>query len=681
MKKKLSKKIVYSAAATAVFAGSAVSGMNAIANADNELKEFDKDSIVSGEYVADEQAYPYSSSENYDYSYMTPTSGTPTPTTTPEEPPRGSIKGSGAVNCESGEACIDPETGIAHVEYKVQLLGPISKSNPSLGNTSFIAIPKVIDPNSVKVKIDSVYYDKSDPFEKEDYSLTKINENLPIVYTPNSTLKDVDKRSEKTEYEAIWKKYQEDTIEYIDIYNDKYRKENPPPQREDFHSDYNYSIENFKYHNERRKILNNMIKEYEARNRPVILRSFEDSLKRTPNTMLQNGISDDFRDLDMTYLGEDGKPVMNEDSWTPATYSTKNAELYNYLEINNNYGISNYTISGDVKIDSDIDEIYLPIKAELKQMACPVKYDEILFNGKSISEECRSLKKFDWAKTGDLPKYDINDASVNKNLAKHYSPDGLGGNPFCAVTRNVGREDKIGEDVNPRNMNISEKDGPEIYSIGDMYANKFNIPESNSDYIIGGYGVNEDGCDQAAVKVVRCDEKETETETPSPRESTSSDPTPSEETSSSSEVTSSEPPTHETSETPKTNIPEPSETPRKGTSTPPVILTHEPKGTESIPTTTEKTTEPEARTIEKTTEPGARIIENKTEPKHVPPVVKHTFPEKQPVPNNPSRVNNPPIAPAQPAAIPGPVSQHGPVVNTGGEVQESFWTKISNIFR
>lgn len=59
------KKIFYSAAATAVFAGNAVSGGgNAIANADDDVKQLDKDSIVGGEYVADEQAYPYSAEPN-----------------------------------------------------------------------------------------------------------------------------------------------------------------------------------------------------------------------------------------------------------------------------------------------------------------------------------------------------------------------------------------------------------------------------------------------------------------------------------------------------------------------------------------------------------------------------------------------------------------------------------------
>ena len=73
MSKKLTKKIVYSAAATAVFAGSAVSGMNTIANADDEFKQFDKDTIVNSEFVEDKEVH----------SYADQTTQPPAPPTTP----------------------------------------------------------------------------------------------------------------------------------------------------------------------------------------------------------------------------------------------------------------------------------------------------------------------------------------------------------------------------------------------------------------------------------------------------------------------------------------------------------------------------------------------------------------------------------------------------------------------
>lgn len=141
-------------------------------------------------------------------------------------------------------------------------------------------------------------------------------------------------------------------------------------------------------------------------------------------------------------------------------------------------------------------------------------------------------------------------------------------------------------------------------------------------------------------------------ESPEPEPSTSEEPTP--ETTPSDDPTPSDEPTPETTPRDTPTIPEP-----------------EPRETPDTPVDT-----PSA------TKPAARIIPSSPAPVVAPPAVNHTFPEKKPTPQNPSRVNTPPFVPApvQPAAIPGPVSQHGPVVNTGGNVQESFWTKVMNIF-
>lgn len=139
---------------------------------------------------------------------------------------------------------------------------------------------------------------------------------------------------------------------------------------------------------------------------------------------------------------------------------------------------------------------------------------------------------------------------------------------------------------------------------------------------------------------------------PSPSESPEPEPSTSEEPTPSDEPTPSEEPTPETTprETPTIPEPEPRETPTSPEDTP------------------------------STTEPAARVIPSSPAPVVAPPAVNHTFPEKQPTPENPSRVNTPPFVPAQPP-IAGPVAKQGPVVNTGGAVQESFWTKIVNLFR
>lgn len=233
----------------------------------------------------------------------------------------------------------------------------------------------------------------------------------------------------------------------------------------------------------------------------------------------------------------------------------------------------------------------------------------------------------------------------------------------CAVTEDLGRNDLIGADVRPRDLGGSS-------SWGAQYAKTFTLSANNAtDYFVGAYGIAEDGCDQAGVKISICEEDEQPTSpvTPPSSEPTTTPPRDDRPGSStepvpSSEVTSSEPPAP--SEEPTADESEPSDTP----TTP----EPEPRETPEVPEDTPRTTEP-----------AARIIPSSPAPVITPPAVYHTFPEKQQVPQNPSRVNTPPFVPApvQPAAIPGPVGKQGPVVNTGGAIQESIWTKIANLFR
>ena len=176
------------------FAGSAVTGVGAIANADDDLKQFDKDSIAGGEHVNDAEAYPYSAAPCPSSSeYPSSTSPVPSETPTPEKPPRENvhplIEGSGAVNCAPGEACIDPETGMAHVEYKVQFAGPSQLSSNhgmTSGRGGEIAIPNVLE--NIKVTLDS-FSPGEDPdttdFPKE---IKEVGAELPIFASDESTL-------------------------------------------------------------------------------------------------------------------------------------------------------------------------------------------------------------------------------------------------------------------------------------------------------------------------------------------------------------------------------------------------------------------------------------------------------------------------------------------------------------
>ena len=356
-------------------------------------------------------------------------------------------------------------------------------------------------------------------------------------------------------------------------------------------------------------------------------------------------------------------------------------------------------VTGTIDVTDANSDVYVPLRATNK--ISTFKRGE---NGHTVT----ALSDFKWSEMGNLPEFSISDKTVNQKNAILYRDSlnavaGLVGSPKCKPTMNVYDESNDANDgsVNPWYIiddALAQYDDiliPE--SDRDNFRKFINVEteselQSGKDTVISTNVIAEDACDQSAHRIL-VDEKPEEEPTPSPSESPtpSPDPSPSEEptpspseepTPSPSESPTpspSEEPTPSPSESPTPSFseeptPEPSGTPKTDTPTPPVIPTPEPKGTEDVPTTTEKTTEP-----------GARIIEKKTEPKPVPPVVNHTFPEKQPVPQNPSRVNTPPFVPAhapvQPAAIPGPVSEHGPVVNTGGAVQESFWTKIINIFR
>lgn len=343
-------------------------------------------------------------------------------------------------------------------------------------------------------------------------------------------------------------------------------------------------------------------------------------------------------------------------------YVGQNLPDFGFMDVNNPYdyflfnndslGVTTYRLTGTVKTESELG--YLPIRAKQGMWKCS---QEGIGPG-SYEEGCDALTKHPWGRNNDLlPAYSLKDDDVTKNNVKNNTQDGLFGSLKCAVTRETGRYDIIGEDVRPRALGG-------YTSWGNKYADVFTLNANHSvTYMVGSYGVSEDGCDQAGVTITVCDKDE------DPKEST---------------------------EKPTTSITTPNETPDQDTKTPtPEVKTSEPPRSETQvskqPQGTSSENTPESSTKEEKTFEST-VREKKTEepksqptPKqqeNTPPVVHKTLPSQQPVPQNPSRVNTPPFvpAPAQPAAIPGPVAKQGPVVNTGGEVQGSFWTKIMSIF-
>ena len=557
MKKNVTKKIVYSAAATAVFAGSAVTGVGAIANADDDLKQFDKESIVGGEFLLEDRDYVQAYSAE----------------PTPEDQlkylkdhihfgPQGAVNVQSVGKYRTQEGDQPDDSGVARLSWDVQYAAVMSDLFNGTSLT-WVFVPKDLKNITVEYR----------PIDSDETIPLQLSENIPKVDA-------------------------------------------------DF-GEYNIDI----------GIRENIFR-------------FDAALADKEYLEMLQMTDDEAQNYQIIAIGE---LIWSQNS------------------------IHTVRISGDINVTGASSDVYVPLRAT-NRLATFSADDEHAIVG---------LSNYSWSDTGALPEFSIEDRDVNSRNAELYkkaenSIAGLAGAEKCRTTLNTdsGKNDggaKVGEILHDL---TGSKDDVLIPAEDWMRLRKDHQIVRSQVWINGP----EDACDQSAHRIL-VDEKPEEEPTPSPSESPtpSPDPSPSESPtpSPSESPTPSPDPSPSESLTPSLSeepTPEPSGTPKTDTPTPPVIPTPEPKGTEDVPTTTEKTTEP-----------GARVIEKKTEPKPVPPVVNHTFPEKQLVPQNPSRVNTPPFvpapAPAQPAAIPGPVSEHGPVVNTGGAIQDSFWTKIANLFR
>lgn len=501
------------------------------------------------------------------------------------------IKGSGAVNCSPGEACIEPETKTAHVEYKVQFLGPGVTSwdhGQTSGRGGEVAIPNVL--KNVKVTLDTFYPSSEGTENKElDLEVIDVGASLPIYAHDESNL-----------------------VGYL-------------TER--------------KYKNRSHYYPSNNVKDY-LPNVPVIISSFDDVMEEREVDGMSGIVGEERNKYAMRDLPEFAYTTLSGEI---QTYDTANAELYNYLTISPEVkGLYTYTISGDVEVDSDIEEIYLPFRAEQKGWKCSQEGGGV----GSYNEGCQSLKDYFWGYTGDLPYYNLNDKKANADLAARNTPNGLSGNPYCAVTRETGRADLIGDDVSPAVLNrsltifrkslydhyIEEgylfdrpfsnhlhttynviKNPSPTYSAAEMYYRTFNLfANSYNQYYVSGLGVDEDWCDEAAVKLVWCPKEEptpappittTETVVTTTRETKTSTTTvtePSTVTTTlppSTVVTTITPPPITITETPKMTTVT-SEATTTVTSTPPTKTMTLPPVTETVVTT--ETPEPQTSTITST---------------------------------------------------------------------------------
>lgn len=213
----------------------------------------------------------------------------------------------------------------------------------------------------------------------------------------------------------------------------------------------------------------------------------------------------------------------------------KNYELYDEYSFElKEPGVFTLKLEGDVETKSTLT--VLPIRVTNVVARCVQET-----NGSDVYEpDCQSLTEYEQFKYGTLPKYSLSDDTINQELLKHNTEDGLTGYGNCRVTREIDAPDMIGPDVVPGKTSAFEE-------YKDTFALEANAAES---YFLNG--VDEDGCDQAAAVITVCPKptptpEPTPTPTPTPKPTPKPDPEPTPHPKE--PPTTSKPPVPSTSET------------------------------------------------------------------------------------------------------------------------------------
>lgn len=122
----------------------------------------------------------------------------------------------------------------------------------------------------------------------------------------------------------------------------------------------------------------------------------------------------------------------------------KNHELYDEYSFElKEPGVFTLKLEGDVETKSALT--VLPIRVTNVVARCLQET-----NGSDAYEpECQSLTEYEQFRYGELPKYSLSDDTINQELLKHNTEDGLTGYGNCRVTREIDAPDMIGSDVEP----------------------------------------------------------------------------------------------------------------------------------------------------------------------------------------------------------------------------------------
>ena len=447
--------------------------------------------------------------------------------TPPEKASHVHNSGSGGItNCTSDGFCTKKVGDEIEVSYEVQL-GNIMRSSDH-GQTargSIIAFPSVIENPKLEVVSTSIEYGG----DKDLETMKKSSKDNPYpvhtfdkpVEIPTYDAKELEEKNKKWQEGNIafqvaeGKDPKDDSSYNPKIHKDKDRDGKETPRTEQFAAYVDGQDIADKHKGLVKKIKDSGKWDDFKKN---------SHLKYDVENII-NGNNYDLYVSASTYTGDknDDNVFDNENMWALGGSNDVAMGMYAdspydfYFFNNDSLGVQTFRITGKVKTESDL--AYLPIRAKQGFWKCSLEGG---FGG--YEEGCQSLMEYAWGRTNDiLPKYSLKNDEVTKENIKHDTKDGLHNSLQCAVTKETGRNDWIGEDDPVRELDGTTSWGKKYYDTFTLSYRSSDPKSKQPDYFFLSADMNEDSCDQAGLTISLC---EADKPTDKPSSSTPSEDNP-----------------------------------------------------------------------------------------------------------------------------------------------------------